>query len=233
MEGASLGAASGAPVRKGIQHRTMAAAAADALRRRILEGAYPAGRPLRQDALAEEFGISRIPVREALLQLEAEGLVRILPHRGAVVSELSVDEIEELFELRALIEPRLLRRSAPRLTAEDHAALRAILAEFGAALRGGEAGRWGELNTLFHLRLYGRAGRPRSLALVSNLLRDCDRHTRLQLTQTDGRARAEREHGELLALCEAGDVRAAARLLRAHIEHVRDALVGFVRSRRP
>jgi DNA-binding GntR family transcriptional regulator len=172
-------------------------------------------------------------VREALLQLEAEGLVRILPHRGAVVSELSVDEIEELFELRALIEPRLLRRSAPRLTAEDHAALRAILAEFGAALRGGEAGRWGELNTLFHLRLYGRAGRPRSLALVSNLLRDCDRHTRLQLTQTDGRARAEREHGELLALCEAGDVRAAARLLRAHIEHVRDALVGFVRSRRP
>ena len=100
-------------VRKGLGHRTIAAAAADELRRRILDGSYPGGRPLRQDALAEEFRISRIPVREALLQLEAEGLVRILPHRGAIVSELSIEEIEDIFELRALLEPRLLRRPVP------------------------------------------------------------------------------------------------------------------------
>ena len=98
-----------------IRHVTMSAAAADKLRRRILDGTLPAGFQLRQDLLAEELGISRIPIREALVQLEAEGLVRIIPHRGAVVSELSLSEIEELFELRALIEPHLLRRSAALL----------------------------------------------------------------------------------------------------------------------
>jgi DNA-binding GntR family transcriptional regulator len=219
-------------VRKGLAHRTVASAAAEELRRRILDGSYAGGQPLRQDALAEEFRVSRIPIREALLQLEAEGLVRILPHRGAVVSELSIEEIEDIFELRALLEPRLLRRSVPRLMREDFEALRAILAEYGAELRSGNAARWGELNTALHLRLYSRAERPRSLALVANLLRDCDRHTRLQLSQTDGRARAEREHEELVTLCERGDIRRAAALLKAHVEHVRDALIAFIRERR-
>src|SRR5262245_49947763 len=86
-----------AGITKGLAHRTLAAATAEELRRRILTGSFPAGYQLRQDALASEFGISRIPLREALLQLEAEGLIKIIPHRGAVVSELSIAEIEELF----------------------------------------------------------------------------------------------------------------------------------------
>lgn len=219
-------------VRKGLGHTTVASAAADELRRRILDGLYASGMPLRQDALAEEFGISRIPVREALLQLESEGLVRILPHRGAIVSELSVGEVEEIFELRALLEPRLLRQSAPKLTESDFAALRAMVAEFEQALRTGPVGRWGELNTAFHLRLYGAADRPRTLGLVSTLLREADRHTRLQLTYTDGRARAEQEHTELLNLCEAGRYRDACALLRAHIDNVGRTLAGFLSGRR-
>lgn len=210
----------------------MAAAALDELRRRILEGSYAAGLPLRQDALAAEFGISRIPVREALFQLEAEGLVRILPHRGAVVSELSAQEVEEVFELRSLLEPRLLRRSAPRLGPEDFTALRAMLAEYDAELRAGHVGRWGELNTAFHMRLYERADRPRTVALVSTLLRESDRHTRLQLAYTDGRARAAREHGELLALCEAGRFRDACILLRGHIANAGDTLTAFIKGKR-
>eukprot|EP01035_Chromulina_nebulosa_P040365 gene40365-54592_t len=87
-------------VRKSIRHKTVAAAVADALRQRILAGEFAAGAQLRQDALAIEFGISRIPVREALLQLEASGLVKIVPHRGAVVSGLSLEEIEDIFQLR-------------------------------------------------------------------------------------------------------------------------------------
>ncbi|HTN98462.1 MAG TPA: GntR family transcriptional regulator, partial [Nordella sp.] len=111
------------PVGKGLHHRTIASAVVDALRRRILDGEFAAGAQLRQDSLAKEFGVSRIPIREALLQLDAEGLVKILPHRGAVVSELSVAEIKELFDLRALLEPRLLRLSAPHLTEKDYAEL--------------------------------------------------------------------------------------------------------------
>src|SRR5215217_1329322 len=92
-----------------IQRQTIASMTVEALRERILRGDYPDGEPLRQDALAEELGVSRIPVREALRQLEAEGLVTFNPHRGAVVSSLSLEEIAELFELRAEIECDLVR----------------------------------------------------------------------------------------------------------------------------
>ena len=216
--------ASASPVAKGLEHRTVAAAAAAALRQRILSGAFPAGAQLRQDALAAEFGVSRIPIREALVQLEAEGLVRIVPHRGAVVAALSGEEVEELFELRALLEPRLLRRSGPRLTAEDHDALATTLAEYGAELAADHVGRWGELNTRFHERLYGRAERPRTQALVSTLLREADRHTRMQLALTRDLGRAQAEHAELAALCRAGRIAEACRLLKAHIDHAGAAL---------
>src|SRR5262245_65537453 len=98
-----------------IMPPTRASAAADELRRRILEGEYPAGMPLRQAVLAEELGISRIPFREALILLEAEGLVQVEPHKGAIVVGFSPEEGEELFEFRAVFEPVLLERSAPIL----------------------------------------------------------------------------------------------------------------------
>ena len=93
--------------------QTIVSMTVDAVRERILRGIYPEGEPLRQDALAEELGASRIPVREALRRLEAEGLVTFNPHRGAVVSSLSLAEIEEIFEIRARIESDLLRRATP------------------------------------------------------------------------------------------------------------------------
>lgn len=214
-----------------LKHRTVSAALLEEIRRRVLDGRYPAGAQLRQDMLAEEFGVSRIPVREALFQLEAEGLIRILPHKGATVAALSVAELEEAFELRALLEPRLLRHSAPRLTAEDHAAIGTLLDEYSAAMGAGDTSRWGELNTALHLALYRRAGKPRSAALVASLLQECDRYTRLQLsTEPEGLRRADHEHRELVRLCRAGDTRGAVVLLRAHIEHVGRALAVFLRA---
>src|SRR5665213_669675 len=102
-----------------ITRQTVTHQATVALRERILRGVYADDTPLRQDALAAELGVSRIPIREALRQLEAEGLVVFNPHRGAVVSSLSVDEIDELFELRSQIESDLVRRAVSRTTAED------------------------------------------------------------------------------------------------------------------
>ena len=99
---------------------TVASAAADELRRRILAGDLGEGAQLRQDMLAEEFGVSRIPIREALMQLDSEGFVRIEPHRGAVVSGLSAEGIRELVQLRAMLEPYLLSESAPKLSESDY-----------------------------------------------------------------------------------------------------------------
>ncbi len=101
--------------------------------------------------------MSRIPVREALRQLEAEGLVTFSPHRGAVVSSLSLEEIDELFELRADIECDLLSRAIPRMTRSSSIARRDVLDEFEDALRAGEATRWGPLNWHFHAALYAPA----------------------------------------------------------------------------
>ena len=216
------------PVQRTLQHRTISASVAEELRRRIVDGEFQAGFQLRQEALAVEFGVSRIPVREALMQLEAEGLVKIHPHRGAIVSALSPEEVEELFELRALLEPRLLRASAPHLTEANYRRLREILKEYSSELHAMQVSRWGELNREFHIVLYQHAGQPRSLAIVANLLQECDRHTRLQLALTDGRKRAEAEHDELLRLCAEGQFDAACKLLKTHIEGAVRSLLKYI-----
>jgi DNA-binding GntR family transcriptional regulator len=215
-----------------LGHRTMALAAADELRARILSGEYPEGSQLRQDALADAFGMSRIPIREALVQLESEGFVKILPHKGAQVSELSQGEITELFELRALLEPRLLRLSAPNLTADDYAALDRINATYRSELQAMLPDRWGELNSQLHLTLMSRAGQPRTLAIVTGLLQNTDRYTRLQLAiSRGGRARAVKEHTALVRLCREGKITAACEFLNQHIRHAETVLVGYAKGR--
>ena len=131
---AAPGTISQRPAGGPIERFTLAGATLQAIRERILSGAYAEGDPLRQDAIAAELGVSRIPVREALRQLEAEGLVTFSPHRGAVVSTLSLEEIEELFELRADIECELLRRAMPNTGDEQLTRANDLLDEFDAAL---------------------------------------------------------------------------------------------------
>lgn len=214
-----------------LGHRTRVEAAAEELRRRILDGEFPEGFQLRQDALAAEFGISRIPIREALFQLEAEGLVNIHPHRGAIVSALSAAEVEEIYTLRALLEPRLLAASAPKLTPEDYRAIDAILDEYSAELRADHVGRWGELNTSLHSLLYRHADQPRTAAIVASLLQNADRYTRMHISVTQGRSRAEREHGEIVKLCRKGEVKGACRVLEDHIRNAGSQLGAVIRRR--
>src|SRR2546427_13052427 len=99
----------------GIQRQSLPSAVADKLRDQIIRGEIAEGTQLRQDAIATQYQVSRIPVREALRQLEAEGLITIVPNRGAVVPALSPDDIEELFSIRSLLEPEVLKRSIPHL----------------------------------------------------------------------------------------------------------------------
>ena len=99
--------------------QTVTQVVTEQVRLKILSGGLPAGSVLRQDAIAADYTVSRIPVREALRQLEAEGLVTFYAHRGAVVSSLTPEDLSELFEMRALIEPELLRQAGPKLTPRD------------------------------------------------------------------------------------------------------------------
>ena len=214
-----------------LKHRTLSAAILDQLRQDILDGTHPAGTQLRQDALAETYGVSRIPVREALFQLEAEGLVRMVPQKGAIVSDLSAEEIDDVFELRRIMEPRLLTRSAPLFGPEDFARLDAIHARFTTATRAHDVSQWGILNADFHMALYAKAPLPRTLAIVATLLQTSDRYTRLQLSTTEAMGRAESEHAELIALCRQGAVEAATAFLDRHIATVHDDLMRVLAQR--
>jgi DNA-binding GntR family transcriptional regulator len=214
---------------KSLKHKTMASAAAEEIRNRILAGDYPPGFQLRQDGLAGDLGMSRIPIREALVQLESEGLLKILPHRGAIVVQLTADEIEELFNMRLLLEPFLFKRSAPLLTKEDFKALHQIQMRYAKSIDKRDIDIWNELNTEFHLTLYRHAHSPRILLTVQNLLVECDRHTRIQLSTIRGdRERAVAEHAELLRLCEEGAFEEGAHLMHAHIDHIRAGLVALL-----
>lgn len=212
---------------------TRAEAAADELRRRIVDGIYPGGMQLRQAQIAEELGISRIPFREALVQLEGEGLISTTPHKGAVVVEVSPDDVSEQFQFRALVEPELLRLSGPKLQPADFEQLHKILQEYSAELRSSNSSRWGELNTELHGLLIGRSGRPRMQATAEQLLHGTDRFTRMQLILTHGRERAEEEHGEIVRLCEAGMYTEAAEVLRRHILNAGEALVKILKEHKP
>ncbi len=215
-----------------LPRMTVTESVVDALRSRILSGELPEGTQLRQKTLAENLGVSRIPLREAFRRLEAEGLVTIVAHRGAVVSAPSLDEISELFDLRAILEPDLVRRSIPRMVAADLRKSERILADYKSAFEVRDVAAWGALNTQFHLSLYSPSGRIRSTALVQGLLDQTDRYTRLQLLLTGGQSRAHREHNAMLRACRARDADRAAGLIAAHVHDARDSLLNFLRSRR-
>src|SRR3954453_11705892 len=102
---------------------------AESLRDEILRGGIPPGQPLRQEELAERFGVSRLPVRDALMRLETQGLVHVYPNRGAFVISLSGDEVREIYEMRLLLEGDILERAVPRMTPDDWRRIDAAQAE--------------------------------------------------------------------------------------------------------
>lgn len=209
----------------GLKHRTLSSAIAERLRQEILSGQHPSGAQLRQDALAAAYEVSRIPVREALFQLEAEGLVHIEPHKGAVVTSLSLEEVNDVFDLRTELEARLFRASIPELTDTDFTRLDGIQEQFASAIAQRDTLRWGTLNAELHTALYAGARLPRTASIVAGLLQTSDRYTRMQLSTPAAMKRAEREHGDLIRLARKRDIKGACALLVRHIEAVRTDLL--------
>jgi DNA-binding GntR family transcriptional regulator len=213
-----------------IERQTVTSLTRDAIRDRILRGGYPAGEPLRQDAIAEQLGVSRIPVREALRLLEAEGLVTFNPHRGAVVSTLSLAEIEELFELRAEIETDLLVRALPHMTEEQIVRAEEVLDSFESSVARGQVAGWGGLNWKFHSTLYAPANRAVTMGVVHRLHQNSDRYARMQLALTHGEQRAIIEHRQIVAAVRRRNAKQAATLLRRHILGAGRALLAFLNA---
>ncbi len=210
------------------RYRTTAEFVEATLREAILTGVVAPGTPLRQEELAETFGVSRMPVREALRQLEAQALAEFHPHRGAVVAEISASDGADIGAIRMALEPMALRLSLPALTAADLDQAEELITEMD-----GEAdpGRMGELNRRFHMTLYARAGRPRLLALTEQHLLAADRYLRFQFAALGYLPRSQDEHRALLAACRAGDADTACRLAEEHVGQAAEQLAAFLEAR--
>ena len=210
-----------------IVHKTRAQLVVEAIREKILTGEIKAGEPLRQAALATELHVSRIPIREALVQLEAEGLVNFEPHKGATVTQLSAEQVDEIFELRALLEAELLRYSVPNLSSSDFALANDLITQM-ESLVGAPVNESGELNYRFHQVLYSQANRPQTTELADSLLTHSLRYVRMHLMLAGGETTAQCEHKELLRLCQEGDVKEACQLLKQHIVKAKEDIKAFL-----
>ncbi|MCF6434019.1 GntR family transcriptional regulator [Pseudoalteromonas sp. MMG022] len=207
----------------GIEHKTRTQLVAEAIREKILSGEIKAGEPLRQAALADELNVSRIPVREALLQLESEGLVNFEAHKGATATQLSAEQIDEIFDLRALLEAELLSHSIANLTPRDLLEAEAILFDLEEATAAGDTeSATGKLNAQFHSKLYSKAQRPQTAELVDVYSKNSERYVRMHILLAGGINTAPEEHRTLLELCKNKDVEQACAFLKKHITGAKD-----------
>jgi DNA-binding GntR family transcriptional regulator len=216
-----------------IPRQSLSAAVTERLRDKILSGELREGEQLRQDAIAAEFQISRIPVREALSHLAAEGLITIVANRGAVVSRLSPDEIMQMFETRAVLECYMLRQAIPNTLEEDFQSAEDILVQYEQSLeKDSEMKSWGQWNWSFHSALYAPANRPVMLGFLKTLNINCDRYTRLHLVFTRDLHRARWAHRELLAACRTKNPEIAEAELWRHITEAGEYLKEFITRHR-
>lgn len=191
-----------------------------AIRENILGGRYPLGSKLDQQSLAVEFEVSVIPVREALRQLEAEGLVKILPRKGAFVIDLSPPEIKELFHLRAVLEGYAMELAAPRLNSAQLQTLKDIVSQMDQATRNLDIDRLLELNRSFHFYIYEASESPLLVSILSGLWDRSTVYRRLASNLSEQRQQYHRflvEHTAILRACESGDAMAARQLTKDHI----------------
>ncbi len=191
------------------------------LRRAVRERVILPGQSLNQDELASRFGVSRIPLREALRTLVGEGLVVMRPGVGAVITELRGKELEELFELRLQLEPPLTVAAVDRISANDFAELTSILEKM-SDLASSELDGWASQHYLFHRRLFELAGKRHALRLVTQVQNLVEPYSRVHVSLVGAAQHSETEHATLLEAIRVGDKKVAEEITR---NSILDALI--------
>jgi len=199
---------------------------ADLLRRAIREGILSPGQALVQEDLAKRFKVSRIPVREALRMLVADGLAIARPGRGLSVMTLDASDVAELYDLRLTIEPALSPYIIANASQADLQRWRTLIREMdGQPLPLHE---WVRANYRFHLALYEVTGRPHTLRLIQSLFNLTMPYSRLYMQTAQAQESADREHETMLDLIDRRDSAALAELIALHLSTAREALVAYL-----
>jgi DNA-binding GntR family transcriptional regulator len=189
----------------------------DEIENEIITGRFQPGERLDEVSLAERFGVSRTPIREALHALAASGLIEVRPHRGAIVAEVSPERLFEMFEVMAEMEAACGRLAARRMTEPEHRELDAAHAACGVAETNGDSDRYYYDNERFHFSIYD-GSHNRFLAEQAKMLhRRLQPYRRLQLRVRNRMTTSYREHGEIAAAIKAGKGEEASDMLRQHV----------------
>ena len=205
---------------------TLAQAAADAVREMIMLGELPVGTRIRQRELAAELHVSRTPMREALSKLASEGLIGADPGGQAIVCRPSVEELEELYEIRELLEGQAAAHAAEHHRPEDVERLRLIVASLDHAP---SAEDWVRLNAEFHSALYQLARRAELVRLIDSLRIRTEVYVRI-LVETGSSEEAQQDHRDIVAALDAGDAGEIRSLVHKHLRHTRDRVAAVIRD---
>jgi len=201
--------------------RLLSSRIADEIRSAVLSGEMRPGMRIRQELLAAKYGASRIPVREALKQLENEGLVVLAPNRGAWIADVNSEESIEVYKIREVVEPLAIFESVPNMTDADIAALDAMVNELE---RTTTLERYLQLDREFHLRTYSRARMPQLQAMVERFWNSTQHFRRQFVKETfarDGLPFSDPQHLMLMAMIRSRDAEGARSMVHLHIRRTR------------
>jgi DNA-binding GntR family transcriptional regulator len=221
-----------------LSHRTLAEWLANELRQEIRSGDLPGGTHLRQIEVADRFGVSSTPVREAFALLQRAGLLTSRPHRGVFVASPSIDDLRENYEIRIQLEAHATGKAVPNLTGDDLTLLRELLDELAPLSLERDYQRYYELNEAFHDVIYAAADRPRLHALIRQMRDEPASFLGLfgrPPLHLDARE-SNAQHEAVFEACAAGDAELAAAAMAAHLEdalrRVAMSLAGAQKARR-
>jgi len=211
--------------------RTVKDALVETLRDEIIRGDLVPGQYLRLEEIAPRFDVSTMPVREALRDLEAEGLVTIFPHRGAIVTKLSADELQDIYDIRATLEEMATRLAVPLMTKATLTELTSLVEQMEDHLS--EVVAVVKLNHQFHLTLYAASGRRHLCELIRMLRYRTQHYLHLFIVESElgHLPQSKGEHRAILEACKRGDAEQAATLTHDHVAQVGRAIVEYVRQR--
>lgn len=214
-------------IQKKIERRkTLPEIIAERLKEAIINGELKGGQQLKQDEIAQSFNASMIPVREALRILEVQGLVKFYPNKGAIVSELSVEEVEEIFDIRIMLEKGALEYAIDNLDNKDIEYAENILRRMDNLE---DEEHLSELNLEFHNVLYNASKREILLGLINNMHIKVERYMRIYLLNMGFHQTSQEEHYKLLEACKNRDKGLAIEILEGHMEKAKQSLIEFLK----
>lgn len=200
------------------------------LRQAILRGELKPGERLMEIHLAQKLGVSRTPVREAIHKLELEGLVLMIPRKGAVVAEITLRDLEEVLEVRMALEELAVRSACRRINKEQLAELRELAESFKAALSGEDVSAYVEADVALHDAIYAATGNSRLVQMLSNLREQMYRYRMEYLKDRGAHNRLATEHEEILTALENRDEAAAVKSMRFHVEQQKEHIAQHLNS---